>query len=163
VEPAPDTGDVAPDRSVFLSYAHDDQEAVLRLKEALETEGLDVWCDTGDLKAGAEWDRRIRQGIRRCTVFVPVISTSTDQRQEAYFRREWSWAVERLPSFAGTDRPFLFPVLLDEDTPGLDRIVPEEFQRFQWTTAPEGRPPREFTRRLLELVRRLRMKEVKST
>jgi hypothetical protein len=48
--------------------------------------GIEVWFDQRELRGGDVWDRRIRQRIRDCAVFIPVISGHTQQRAEGIFR-----------------------------------------------------------------------------
>ena len=153
----PEVNEESLSRSVFISYSREDQEAVLHLKRSLESDGLEVWCDldAGAIPPGTDWDLRIRQAVRRCAVFVPVVSSNTDADLDSYYRREWYWAVDRLPSFAA-ERSFIFPVALDGHRPVSERKVPDPFQKSQWTVAPSGVPPRELARGLLETIRNLR-------
>jgi TolB-like protein/Tfp pilus assembly protein PilF len=117
--------------AIFLSYAREDAAAARRIAEALRAHGLEVWFDEDELRGGDAWDAKIRQQIRECALFVPVISANTQTRREGYFRREWRQAAERTRDMAeGT--AFLLPVVIDETT---DRaaLVPEEFRAVQWT------------------------------
>jgi hypothetical protein len=75
-----------PSRAVFLSYASQDAGAAQRICEALRAAGIEVWFDKSELRGGDVWDRSIRQQIRECALFVPLISTHTDARPEGYFR-----------------------------------------------------------------------------
>jgi len=81
-------------RAVFLSYASQDVEPARRIAEALRQRGIDVWFDQSELRAG-RLDQRIREQIRDCALFVPVISAHTQNRTEGYFRLEWKLAVDR--------------------------------------------------------------------
>ena len=60
--------------SIFLSYASADRAAARKLRDTLATAGLDVWLDEEELTGGDAWDAKIRQQIRTCTYFMPVIS-----------------------------------------------------------------------------------------
>jgi len=75
-------------KAVFLSYASQDADAVLRLAEALRASGVEVWFDQDELVGGDAWDQKIRGQIKACTLFVPVISAATQARREGYFRIE---------------------------------------------------------------------------
>lgn len=140
---------------IFLSYDRNDLEAVQRLKSRLEKARLNVWLDMQDLLPGQEWEPGIRQGLQRCGAFVAVISRSTEARSDAFFRREWAWAVAQLPRFAGADRPFLFPVVLDAALKEQARLVPEDFRGIEWSVAPEGEADAAFVDQLVQLSRRL--------
>jgi hypothetical protein len=135
--------------SVFLSYASADRVAARALRETFVRAGLDVWLDEEELAGGEAWDAKIRQQIRTCTYFMPVISATTEARREGYFRREWRLAVERTLDLAD-DVLFLAPVVID-DTPEQGARVPEKFNSVQWLRCPGGRE----TPALLDLARRL--------
>jgi TolB-like protein len=138
-------------KAVFLSYAHEDAAAALRIAEALRGFGVEVWFDQNELRGGDSWDAKIRHQIRECALFLPVISANTQVRSEGYFRREWRLAVDRTHDMA-EGRAFLVPVLID-NTDEYTALVPEDFRRVQWTRLPDGRPTPEFVaqvRRLLD-------------
>ena len=129
-------------KAVFLSYASQDAEAVLRIAEALRAAGVEVWFDKDELAGGDAWDRKIRGQVATCVLFVPVISAATQARREGYFRIEWKLAAQRTQAFAdGT--PFLLPVVIDATKDG-EALVPEEFRALQWTRLPGGETPEKF-------------------
>ena len=141
-------------RAVFLSYAREDSSAAKRIAEALRGFGLEVWFDQNELRGGDSWDTKIRNQIRGCALFVPVISASTQAREEGYFRREWKLAVDRTHDMAD-GRTFIVPVLID-DTGEYAALVPEDFRKVHWTKLPGGQPSPEFVaqvKRLLEAPR----------
>jgi len=126
----------APGPSVFLSYASADRAAARALRDTLAAAGLDVWLDEEELAGGEAWDAKIRNQIRTCTYFMPVISATTEARREGYFRREWRLAVERTLDLAD-DVMFLVPVVID-DTRDAGARVPEKFLTVQWLRVPGG-------------------------
>ena len=138
-----------PRPSVFLSYASADRAAARALKDTLSAAGLDVWLDEEELGGGEAWDAKIRNQIRTCTYFMPVISATTEIRREGYFRREWRFAVERTLDLAD-DVMFLVPVVID-DTRDAGARVPEKFFSVQWLRVPGG----QATPALVELARKL--------
>src|SRR6202790_106406 len=77
-----------PAGAVFLSYASQDAKAARRICDALRAAGIEVWFDQSELRGGDVWDRKIRQHIRDCALFVPIISAHTTSRPEVYFRLE---------------------------------------------------------------------------
>jgi hypothetical protein len=135
--------------SVFISYASSDRAAARALRDCLAEAGLEVWLDEEELAGGEAWDAKIRNQIRTCTYFMPVISATTEKRREGYFRREWRLAVERTLDIAD-DVMFLLPVVID-DTPDAGARVPERFFSVQWLRLPGGQP----TPALRDLARRL--------
>jgi hypothetical protein len=141
--------------AVFISYTHEDQAAARRLRDFLEEEaGVDVWLDAQRLEAGDDWGHKIRRNIKSCSYFMPLISAAATRRDEGYFRREWSLAVERAMDFADSV-PFIIPVAIDDTDEHADG-VPERFLRSQWTRLPGGAGNEEFRRRVVALVREYR-------
>ena len=95
-----------PSHAVFLSYASQDAEAAQRISEALRAAGMEVWLDQSELRGGDAWDQSIRKQMRTCDLFLPVISHTTHDRREGYFRLEWKLAVDRCQLMdAGMDLP----------------------------------------------------------
>jgi hypothetical protein len=138
-----------PDNAIFISYAREDLAAVQRLKAAMDAAGLVTWFDLDRLEGGDEFDRKIRTNIARCSYFVPIVSATTQRRLEGYFRREWSYAVDRSLNIAD-GAVFILPVCID-DTSEAAALVPEKFRALHMSRLPGGEPTPEFLRRLLEL------------
>jgi len=139
-----------PENAIFISYAREDLPAVQRLKAGMDAAGLTTWFDLDRLEGGDDYDRKIRANIARCSFFVPVISATTQRRHEAYFRREWSYAVDRARNIA-EGAVFILPVCID-DTPEVTALVPEHFKAVHMTRLPGGETTPEFLRRLQELL-----------
>ena len=139
-----------PSHAVFLSYASQDAEAAQRICEALRAAGIEVWFDQSELRGGDAWDQSIRKQIKTCALFVPVISHTTHDRVEGYFRLEWKLAVDRCHLMAA-DQAFLLPVVID-DTRDDDERVPERFREVQWTRLPGGVTPAAFVERVRRLL-----------
>lgn len=139
-----------PENAVFISYAREDLPAVQRLKAGLDAAGVTTWFDMERLESGDDYDRKIRQNIGRCSFFVPVVSATTQRRLEAYFRREWSYAVDRARNIA-EGAVFVLPVCIDATTEA-EALVPERFKALHFTRLPAGEVTPEFARRLRELL-----------
>jgi hypothetical protein len=138
-----------PEHAVFISYAREDLAAVQRLKSRLDAVGIKSWLDMEQLDAGVDFDRRVQRNIARCAFFVPVISAVTEKRAEAYFRREWNYALDRSLNMAD-DAIFILPVAIDAIDARTARI-PERFRSLQITAAPGGEAPDEFLQHLKAL------------
>ena len=137
-------------RAVFLSYASQDVEPARRIAEELRQRGIDVWFDQSELRGGDVWDQRIREQIRDCALFVPVISAHTQSRTEGYFRLEWKLAVDRSHLMA-SEKAFLLPVVIDA-TPQTEALVPERFREVQWTLVHGGEAPQPFVEQVKRLL-----------
>jgi TolB-like protein len=137
-------------KAVFLSYAREDTDAARRIAEALRGFGVEVWFDQSELRGGDQWDARIRGQIKTCTLFIPIISATTQARDEAYFRLEWKLADDRSHLMA-PGKPFIVPVVIDH-TPETGATVPESFARAQWTRLDGGDPSTGFIERVKHLL-----------
>ena len=134
---------------VFLSYAREDTEAAKRIADALRGFGVEVWFDQSELRGGDAWDANIKRQIRECSLFVAIISATTQARGEGYFRREWRLAIDRTHDMAA-GIPFLIPVVIDQ-TLESKALVPEEFMKVQWTRLAGGIPTAQFVERIKRL------------
>ncbi len=152
-----DLPDDLPSGGIFISYAKEDVAAATRIFETLTELGLEVWFDKDRLEAGDQYDQKIKRNIKASSLFLPIISQTTQRRLEGYFRREWKLAEERSWSMADTVS-FILPIVID-DTPPYESQVPEAFQKVQWTHMPQGESKPEFETRLVKLVREYRKRE----
>jgi len=138
---------------VFISYASQDADAAMRIRDALREAGLEVWFDQSELRGGDAWDASIRKMIKECTLFVPIISASTNARSEGYFRLEWKLAVDRTHLMAD-DQPFLVPVMIDDTTEAAAR-APDRFRERQWSHVTDAASAKAFAARVAQLGRSL--------
>lgn len=136
-----------PRNAVFISYCATDASgqvakdaaAAMAMRDALEARGIDVWLDKDQLQGGDEFERRIQRYVQTCSLFMPLISTTTESRDDGFFRKEWSWALAKLAEFTGSNREYLFPVLLDPLNPYSAKI-PDEFKRVQFSSMVDCAP-----------------------
>lgn len=112
--------------SVFLSYASEDREDALRVKQAFDEAGVDVWFDQIALESGDDYRRKVETNIENCSCFVPLISRHTATLEKRFFRREWSKAIHEAEEYP-PGYPFIQPILLD-DTPLDSPGIPREFR-----------------------------------
>ena len=138
-----------PDNAVFISYAREDLAAVQKLKSGLDAAGVRTWFDLERLEGGDDYDRKIQRNVARCSYFIPIVSATTERRLEGYFRREWSYAIDRARNIA-EGALFILPVVID-DTSGGDAQVPERFKAVHFTRLPGGEITPEFARRMQDL------------
>ncbi len=89
--------------------------------------------------------------INICSPFMPLISHTTQTREEAYFRLEWKLADDRSHLMA-PGKAFIVPVVID-DTPDYGAAVPDFFNRAQWTRPPDGEPTTAFIDQIKRLTR----------
>jgi DNA-binding CsgD family transcriptional regulator/tetratricopeptide (TPR) repeat protein len=137
-------------RAVFLSYATENVDAAQRICAALRAAGIEVWFDQSELRGGDAWDAAIKQQIKACALFIPIISAHTRARAEGYFRLEWKLAVDRSHLIAA-DRAFLVPVVIDA-VRDSDARVPDKFREVQWMRLPGGETSPNFVERVSQLL-----------
>jgi hypothetical protein len=140
-----------PDNAVFISYAREDLPAVQQIKAGLEAAGITTWFDMDRLEVGDDYDRKIQRNIARCSYFIPVVSATTQRRLEGYFRREWSYAIDRVRNMAD-GALFILPVTIDA-TDAAEALVPDKFKALHFTQLPGGVVPPEFAQRLSDFMR----------
>ncbi len=140
-----------PDNAVFISYAREDLPAVQRLKAGLEAAGITTWFDMDRLEVGDDYDRKIQRNIARCSYFIPIVSATTQRRLEGYFRREWSYAIDRVRNMAD-GALFILPVTVDGTTPA-EALVPDKFKALHFSALPGGEVPADFAQRLADFTR----------
>jgi hypothetical protein len=137
-------------KAAFMSYASQDAEAAKRICEALRAGGIEVWFDQSELRGGDSWDRKIRQQIHDCALFIPVISATTQERVKDYLRREWKLAVDRTHDMSERVA-FLLPVVIDA-TSDAHADVPDAFRAVQWTRLPQGETPSTSVEHIAQLL-----------
>jgi hypothetical protein len=140
-----------PDNAVFISYAREDLAAVQQIKAGLEAAGITTWFDIDRLEVGDDYDRKIQRNIARCSYFIPVVSAATQRRLEGYFRREWSYAIDRMRNMAD-GALFVLPVSIDTTT-AAEALVPDKFKALHFSQLPGGQVPAEFAQRVLDFMR----------
>ena len=140
----------APTGAVFLSYASEDTAAAERIATSLRSVGIELWFDRTELRGGDVWERQIEDRIHDCRLFIPLISVNTERRDEGYFRREWSYAIDRARNIA-EGALFIVPVCID-DTDAVRAHVPEKFKALHITRLAGGEVTAEFTRHLQDFL-----------
>lgn len=150
----------SPPRGVmfFISYSRttDSAEAV-SMCGALQKLGVtdgEIWFDRRTIEPGADYQRRILDGIQGCTYFLPLVSKGVDDRHRGFVFREWEEASNLLPEM---NREFVLPVIVDpEYNPEAysPRPVWEWRQRkIDFGHAPGGAPDARLEAKLKALIR----------
>ncbi len=123
---------------VFISYASEDRQHAVNVHEALKEAGIAAWLDKNRLEGGMDYEDEIKRHIEGSKLFIPVLSKNTQQRGYRFFKKEWSWAIDKGAGFTD-DEPFIIPISVDETQPDSPRL-PEDFRRVQWNflSQPDG-------------------------
>lgn len=138
--------------AVFLSYASEDRAVAIKIRDALEAEGVDVFFDKDNLQAGNDFQAKLRQSISESALFIPVISKNTLTGQRRFFRIEWYQALDEVLKIAPTER-FILPVVID-NTPPTEPAVPEGLRKLHWEQLLDGQASSDFVAMVKHLFRK---------
>lgn len=85
------------DADVFISYSRADSSVAEQLYNVLVSKKLTVWYDKKNLGAGVDFIREIREAIRGCKLFIPILTDNIrKQAAESHvYRNEWKFAIEQ--------------------------------------------------------------------
>lgn len=127
--------------AVFLSYIREDMESAVKIRNQMETAGIDTWMDSSALQSGDKWEAVIEERIRKASFFVPLISGSLNPenwggKRERFFLREWELA-RRSDSMRMPEDRYIRPLCLDDTTCEASFVWP--FSKIHWSYAPEGK------------------------
>ncbi len=81
---------------IFISYSHQDCEAVFSIVERLTADGYRVWYDEG-IHPGSEWPEIIAHHLNNCTVCMAFISSHSLESHNC--RREINFALHKQKCF----------------------------------------------------------------
>jgi internalin A len=118
------------ERHVFVSYCHDNKDAVARLVKDLENAGVPVWWDV-DILGGRDWKEAIRAAMKNA--YAVVVCLSPELTEERYRSGVYPEVRDAITTFRqyGPGQSYIFPVRLAEcevppieidDTRTLERI-----------------------------------------
>jgi hypothetical protein len=162
---APVQVEIVPHNTLFfISYCRSpDFPSAIKLVESLKLLGVadnEIWFDQSAIEPGQDFRERILDGLRTCRYFVPLISSSADQLDEKFFRREWNDALDRSKSIQG--RTFVVPVIVDQayDPEHYQRVPREWKDTLHFGHAPDGLPDEQTNSLLKNLIRAERQRSV---
>jgi hypothetical protein len=146
-QPAAPAGEISPwvPGSIFISHASEDHEAAFRLADELSKAGLEVWVDRR-LNPGDGFRDIINYHIRECAAFVAVLSANTNNEDGPgrWFRDEWAQARDMSKRYTGTNRNFIFPVIVDATASNDLNAIRRDVFGCSAVRAPGGVPPSEL-------------------
>src|SRR5947207_5592242 len=109
----------------FLSYAREDADTAIQLRNALKARHVNVWMDRYELKGGENWKKAIKQALKGCSHFLALISHHSVSKR-GYVQKELRTAIELLSELP-PDSIYLVPIRLDTSVP-----VHEELRELHW-------------------------------
>jgi hypothetical protein len=104
----------------FISYAREDCDVAVRLRDDLVRLGATPWIDVSDLIAGQDWQLAISRALRESSHFLALLSHHSVTKR-GYVQKEVREALDLLEQFP-PDAVFIIPVRLDDSEPSHDRL-----------------------------------------
>lgn len=138
-----------PRGAVFLSYCRVDKDFANRVFAKLQAHGCLVWMDTQDLQAGDNINKIIKNAIADCSVFLSLVTPTTETTEERYYHLERHLAAERRLKFADGSN-FYLP-LAAEDVRLPPRGEPDGIEELLAVVAAGGDIPDAMCARIVEL------------
>ncbi len=99
-------------KRVFIAYADEDYETVLRLFQKFEVQGYEPWLDKQRLLPGQNWPRAIERAIGISDYFVACFSNLSATKR-GMFHSELRYALD-CASHIPLDEVFFIPVRIEE-------------------------------------------------
>jgi hypothetical protein len=152
-EPGRSTGEVTTG-TVYLSAIAADGRLAESLRETLDRSGVDVFLDLDDSALSPRRDRKLRNALRECAAFVPVMSAGSPNAARRFLQKEWVEAILEAARAAPSGR-FVLPAVVDDASSG-DPSLPTEFGELKWEKLPGGKPSSDFVKTLVQLQRSYR-------
>lgn len=118
-------------KDVFISYSRRDKDVADELYRCLRECNLKVWYDCEDIEHGDNWRKKIKSGIKKSWIFIPILSLNvikeSEARKEQVYREEWEEAKEYYRRIGGFK--FFWPVV-ENGFSFKNKIadIPEEIQ-----------------------------------
>lgn len=137
LEDEPSAHELSAEGLIFISYACEDEAAARQIKADLEAAGGLVFFDRQRLARTQIWEDALRDQVRRCSVFIAVISAFTEASVASYFHLERHFAAIRARSFR-RDFEFYVQVVIDATPPAPLRSEPPDFASTRGLCCPGG-------------------------
>ena len=94
--------------TAFISYSHADRKFGGQVRSVLGDIGIDAFLAHEDLETSEEWQRRIRDELLRCDLFVPLLSKDFLKSK---------WALQEVGFIASRSKVMIAPLSIDETIP----------------------------------------------
>jgi hypothetical protein len=95
----------------FISYSSEDLPLVKKIVDQCFNCGMNLWFDRIKLFPGSMIDEEVKEGIRNCKVFLPLVTDkSKNKKAQDYVRQEWIYYHDKFK-----EDPKVIPLVLTEE------------------------------------------------
>lgn len=137
--------------AVYVSYASADTRQAESIRDALDSDGVDVVFDNDDVPVADKWEKKLRGYVAECAVFIPIVSKRAIDAQRRFFQREWVEAILEAGKTVPSGR-FILPVVVDAAAPS-ERALPEEFGKLDYERWTSNQPNSKLVETVVQLQR----------
>ena len=113
----------------FISYAREDENAVVDIVKRLNENGIVTWFDKNSLLPGSNWELDVEKNIETADYFLLFLSKET-QEKIGYKNRELQLALKQ-QSYRPEGKIFIIPILLN------DCDLPHNLRSLNWLKISE--------------------------
>lgn len=92
----------------FISHSHRDRKFAGNAKEVLSKAGMEAFVAHDDIEISEEWLCRIREELRRCHLFVPLLSKN-------FLKSKWT--LQEVGFIASRSKVKIAPLSIDQTVP----------------------------------------------
>ncbi len=111
-------------RTIFISYAREDEKKAAEVYDALIGRGHMPWMDKKELVAGQDWKLKIRKAIEKSQYFVALMSEQSVTKK-GFVQKELRFALDVLGEIP-PGQIYFIPVRLEECE------VPDAIRSLHW-------------------------------
>ena len=101
-------GVTGPKTTAFISYSQEDRKFGAQAKSVLADVGIEAFLAHDDLHVSDEWRKRIIEELKRCDLFVPLLSKNFVASK---------WAPQEVGFIISRSEVPIAPISLDGTTP----------------------------------------------
>ncbi|MGC1378537.1 MAG: response regulator [Anaerolineales bacterium] len=136
---------------LFLSYARDDGALVEKIYRTLSNQGYKPWMDVHDITGGEEWEYAIKNAIKCCELFIPILTNNSVNRR-GMLVEEIKQALDKWNKMLPGDI-YIIPLRLD------DCPIPELVERLQVIDWDGGKGKNKFFKAIETAIERRKQVE----
>jgi len=123
--------------TAFISFHGANRAVAFKLADQLLASGINVWVDKREFKPGDQVDSTIIKAMGKCPVFIPLISTESQQLflengVQKYHCQEWNWIYYNENKNEHPSK-IIIPVVIDDT-----QWMYERFKDLNYIRIPGG-------------------------